>query len=231
MSTDEERYKRLAAEHAADLIQPGMRLGLGTGSTANHLLRVLAERLQDRRLYDLVGVPTSEATATLATQLGIPLTTLHACPQLDLAIDGADEIDPDLNLIKGLGGALLREKIVAASATRFLIIGSSSKCVKRLGEQTPVPVECVAFAQPLVERRLHQLGIRPVLRIGKNQQPYVTDEGHWIIDGHLHGIDDPAWLGAQLLDIPGVVDHGLFIRMANQAVVAGAEGTRVLYDH
>lgn len=227
MST-EEIYKRQAAEHALDLVQSGMRLGFGTGSTANHMLRGLATRLHDGRLHDIAGVPTSEMTAALARDLNIPLISLCDSPRLDLALDGADEIDPELRLIKGLGGALLREKIVAASAERFVVIGSASKLVARLGERTPLPVEVVAFALPLCERRLEALGARPVLRLTADGSPFRTDEGHRILDCAFPGIADPATLGAEIMAIPGVVAHGLFVGLAQLAAVADHEGVRIL---
>src|SRR5215218_6147731 len=161
---DFEHFKRQAAEHALQYVQSGMTLGLGTGSTATHMLHMLAEALRDGRLRDIVGVPTSDAIGALARQLGVPIATLDERPRLDLALDGADEIDPALNLIKGLGGALLREKIVAASAERFIVIADETKLVDQLGTRAPLPVEVVVFGRALVERRLAELGCTPVLR-------------------------------------------------------------------
>ena len=149
---DLELFKRQAAEHALSYIQSGMTLGLGTGSTATHMLHVLAEALRDGRLHDIVGVPTSDAIGVLARQLGVPIATLDERPWLDLALDGADEIDPALNLIKGLGGALLREKIVEASADRLIVLADETKLVARLGTRAPLPVEVVAFGLPLATR-------------------------------------------------------------------------------
>jgi ribose 5-phosphate isomerase A len=228
MMIADDHYKQQSAEHALGLIQSGMRLGLGTGSTANFMLHGLAERLRDGRLHDIAGVPTSEATAKLARELGIPLITLADSPTLDLALDGADEIDPNLDLIKGLGAALLREKIVAASANRFIVIGSESKCVERLGERTHVPVEVIAFAIPLCERRLRVLGGEPVLRRHSDGSVLRTDEGHVILDTRFPGIDDAAALSEAIALIPGVVEHGLFVGLAKRAVVAGPHGVREL---
>jgi ribose 5-phosphate isomerase A len=222
-------YKQQAAEHVLEYVQSGMALGLGTGSTAKHLLYGVAARLRDGRLRDVVGVPTSEATAALAKELGIPLVTLEARPQLDLAIDGADEIDPALNAIKGLGGALLREKIVAASAQRFVIVGDETKLVARLGTRAPVPVEVIPFGLPLCERRLAALGCVPALRRNPGDgAPFRTDEGNVILDCRFEAIDDAPALAAAVSAIPGVVEHGLFLGMAAFALVAGPAGVRTL---
>ena len=227
--TNEDSFKQQAAERALEYVQNGMRLGLGTGSTAIFLLRGLAERLHDGRLRDVAGVPTSEMTANLARELGIPLVTLAECPQLDLALDGADEINPYLDLIKGLGAALLREKIVAASAARFFVIGSESKCVAELGEHTHLPVEVVQFAIPLCARRLAALGSRPMLRMTAEGTPLRTDEGHVILDCRFAGIPEAAALNEAIMMIPGVVGHGLFVGMAERAIVAGPGGVREIF--
>lgn len=228
MLTTEDQYKQQAAEHALSFVRSGMRLGLGTGSTAMFMIQGLAERLSDGRLHDIAGVPTSETTAQLARQLGVPLMTLAEAPQLDLALDGADEIDPQLNLIKGLGAALLREKIVAASATRFIVFGSASKCVAVLGVRTHVPVEIVAFALPLCERRMTALGATPALRLQPDGTPLRTDEGHVILDCRFPSIPDPSGLAAAIAAIPGVMGHGLFVGMADTAIVAGVAGVQEL---
>jgi ribose 5-phosphate isomerase A len=221
-------YKQQAANHALQYIQSGMVIGLGTGSTASRLLAPLAERLRDGRLRDIVGVPTSERTAAIARELGIPLATLAEQPRLDLAIDGADEVDPSLNLIKGLGGALLREKIVAASAERFMVIADDSKLVGQLGTRAPLPVEIVAFGLPLAARRLAELGCTPVLRRSADGSPFRTDEGHAILDCTFSGIADAVALNAAINAIPGVVEHGLFIGMASVALIAGASGVATM---
>ena len=225
MTTDE--YKRQAAERALDLVQSGMVLGLGSGSTATAMLYALAERLTDGRLRDIVGVPTSERTAALARSLGIPLTTLEQRPQLDLALDGADEVDPALTLIKGLGGALLREKIIAASARRFVVIADDSKRVSQLGTRAPLPVELVAFGLPLCQRRLTELGCRPSLRLAADGSVFRTDEGHVILDCQFERITQPYELAAAIAAIPGVAGHGLFVGMATVAILAGAQGVVV----
>jgi ribose 5-phosphate isomerase A len=227
--SDLEIYKRRAAEQALDqYARSGMALGLGSGSTATAMLHALAERLGDGRLCDIVGVPTSERTEALARQLGIALATLAERPELDLALDGADEVAPDLNLIKGLGGALLREKIVAASARMFVVIADESKRVARLGERAPLPVEVVLFGRALCERQLAALGSRPVARLGPDGGLFRTDEGNIVLDCRFDGIDDPAAVAAAVERIPGVVGHGLFVGMAAAAVLAGPDGVSVI---
>lgn len=221
-------YKQQAAHAALELIQSGMALGLGTGSTATYLLHELAQALRNGSLRHIVGVPTSEHTARLAMQLGIPLTTLAEHPVLDLALDGADEIDPALGLIKGMGGALLREKIVAASASCFVVIADAAKRVPQLGARTPVPVEIVPFAAPLCSRLLAALGATVTLRCNSAGVPYQTDEGHQILDCAFGVVADPPALARAIRDIPGVVEHGLFLSMASLAVVAGPEGVQTL---
>jgi ribose 5-phosphate isomerase A len=225
---DYEFFKRQAAEEALQYIHSGMTLGLGTGSTATHMLHVLAEALRDGRLRDIVGVPTSDAIGVLARQLGVPTATLDERPQLDLALDGADEIDPSLNLIKGLGGALLREKIVAASADRFIVLADESKLVTRLGTRAPLPVEVVEFGLPLATRRLTELGSLPMLRRGADGNAFRTDEGNVILDCRFPGIADSLALNAAINAIPGVAAHGLFIGMAALAVVGGPAGVATM---
>jgi len=222
-----ERYKQMVGEYAANMVQSHSVIGLGTGSTATYFVAALGARLRSGQLVDVQGVPTSERTATQARQEGIPLTDLHTHPRLMAAFDGADEIDPHLTLIKGLGGALLREKIVAAAADTFYVFGDSSKMVRTLGVVTPVPVEIVDFARSLCMRRLQALGARPVLRV-RGDAPQITDEGHVIIDAFFDGIADPQALNAAIHAIPGVVETGLFIGMARQALVAGPTGVEVV---
>lgn len=225
---DVERYKQQAAEQALRYVENGMALGLGSGSTATYMLKGLAQRLADGRLRDVVGVPSSEMTATLARQLGIPLATLDQRPQLDLTLDGADEIDPQLNLVKGLGGALLHEKIVAACSRRLIILADDSKLVAQLGTRAPLPVEVIMFALPLCTRRLAELGGSATLRHTADGSPFRTDEGNVILDCRFAGIPDPALLNTALNAIPGVVEHGLFIGMAMSALVAGPAGVRTI---
>jgi len=227
-ATDLETLKRDAAEAAIEAeVRRGMALGLGTGSTARWLLEGLAARLSDGRLGDLVGVPTSEATAVRCRELGIPLATLDQRPALDLAIDGADEIAPGLGLIKGLGGAHLREKVVACAADRFVVVADETKLVSRLGERAPLPVEVTSFARPLCERLLREQGWTPELRL-RDREPWITDEGNLILDCRRDDWSDPPLLARTLADMPGVVEHGLFLGIAVAAYVASVDGIRVL---
>ncbi|MBX6427168.1 MAG: ribose-5-phosphate isomerase RpiA [Variibacter sp.] len=223
---DIDAQKRAAAVAALDFIRPGMRLGLGTGSTAAHFIAALGERVRDG--LKIVAVPTSEATRAQAERLGIPLTTLDETPELDLTVDGADEIAPDLSLIKGGGGALLREKIVAAASARMIVIADESKFVPVLG-RFPLPIEVIPFGLAATQRAIEAAAGAPgacVLRRGPDGHPFVTDGGHLILDARLARIEDPAALASRLAGIPGVVEHGLFIGLADTAIVAGAQGVR-----
>jgi ribose 5-phosphate isomerase A len=224
-----EELKRQAAERAVGMIEDGMILGLGTGSTARHVLQVIAQHRQRGELQNIRGVPTSRATHTLATELAIPLTTLNDDPHLDLAIDGADEVDPDLNLIKGLGGALLWEKMVANAAERLIIVADESKMVERLCDHAPVPVEVVTFAWATHIGFLNDLGGDARLRMAADDRPFITDEGHYIIDcAFENGLSDPWQLEMELQQRPGVVESGLFLDMAESVVVAATAGINVL---
>lgn len=229
MTNDTETYKQQVGAAAANLVEDGMLIGLGTGTTAAFLVKALAARLQNG-LHIKGAVPSSEATAQLAQSLGIPLTTLQEHPELDLAIDGADEVDPQLNLIKGGGGALLREKIVASAAHRFVVIGDASKLVPRLGTTFALPVEVVPFAQAPVIHRLKALGAAIHVRTRKeSEEIFVTDNGNYIIDCRFPGgIADPAKLQTQIRAIVGVVEHGLFLHMAERALIAGPNGLMTL---
>ncbi|HEX6134863.1 MAG TPA: ribose-5-phosphate isomerase RpiA [Longimicrobiales bacterium] len=225
--SDREAQKRAAAERAVEYVESGMRLGLGTGSTARHVLDVIAERLRGGALRDIAGVPTSRTTAAYARQLGIPLLELDDVQRLDLAIDGADEVDPQLDLIKGLGGALLWEKIVETAADRFVVVVDGSKLVQRLGERAPVPVEVVPFGWRTLLPHFAALGARPELRTDA-AKPFVTDGGHYIIDCHFDGgLEDAPATAAALRARTGVVETGMFIGMASAVVTAGAD-VRVL---
>jgi ribose 5-phosphate isomerase A len=221
----QDAAKRAAAEAAATLVRDGMVLGLGTGTTAVFLLAALARRVRDEGLR-IVGVPTSHRTAAEAVRLGIPLSDLTAETHIDLAIDGADEIELDtLSLIKGLGGALLREKIVACAAKRLVIIADGSKRVERLGQIAPVPVEVVSYGHEVTARRLAELGGKPVLRRDATGAPFVTDGGNILYDcGGFAPIRDAAGLVARLDATVGVIESGLFVGLASDAYVADASG-------
>lgn len=228
---DIEGQKRQAAGVALQWVRPGMRLGLGTGSTAKHFVELLGERVRDG--LKVVGVPTSEVTRADAERLGIPLTTLDETPELDMTVDGADEIDHELNLIKGGGGALLREKIVAAASARMVVIADESKWVATLG-RFPLPIEVMPFGlaatRRAVEAAAKAVGCpgEVALRRSKDGHVFVTDGGHWILDARLGRIPDAKSLAVRLSGIPGVVEHGLFIGMAQAAILAGSNGVRVV---
>ena len=228
---DMEKLKREAAARAVDQVSAGMRLGLGTGSTAKHFVELLGERV--RAGLRVVGVPTSEATRTLAEQVGVPLTTLEETPELDLTVDGADEIAPDLTVIKGGGGALLREKIVAAASAKMIVIADESKWVATLG-RFALPIEVMPFGlgatRRAIEKAIAAAGCAGPLKVrqGKDGHAFVTDGGHWIVDAALERIPDPRALSLRLSQIPGVVEHGLFIDLVKIAILAGAGGVRVI---
>ena len=224
---DAADLKRQAAERAVEAVQSGMVVGLGTGSTAVHAVRRIGALLAAGQLQRIIGIPTSEATARESQQAGVPLGTLDDHPSVDIAIDGADEIDPQLNLIKGLGGALLREKVVAAAARRLIIIADDSKRVNQLGTRAPVPVEVVRFARRPAADYLASLGARVVER-RRDGQLFITDEGNVILDCHFAGLPNPTEIAQLIRAQPGVVEHGLFLGMATEAVVAGARGVVVL---
>jgi len=229
MSMDD--LKRQAAARALEQVRDGMKLGLGTGSTAKHFVELLGERVKAG--LNVVGVPTSEATRADAERCGVPLTTLEDVDRLDLTVDGADEVDPNLELIKGGGGALLREKIVAAASDRMIVIADDSKWVEALG-RFPLPIEVIPFGlgatRRAIEAAFAQNGISGPMDIRKTKDGhvFVTDGGHWIIDARLGRIPDSPKLAASLNSIPGVVEHGLFIGLARTAVLAGAQGIRVV---
>lgn len=222
-----EALKRTAGEEAAKRIQNGQRIGLGTGSTVRYFLEALGKRLANGELSQIVGVPTSKQTETLALSINIPLTTLETEPFLDLCVDGADEVDPHLNLIKGLGGALLREKIVAMASQRFIVIADNGKLVQRLGERCPVPVEVLPFGWKATAAGIEALGGRPTLR-ADNDSPFVTDQGNCILDCHFGPIEDAVMLAQQLDSIAGVLGHGLFLNMAQEAIIGTPAGADLL---
>lgn len=206
-----------------------MVLGLGTGSTARHVLDVLAERLGSGALREIVGVPTSRVTERYAREVGIPLVSLEDEPRIDLTLDGADEIGPGLALIKGLGGALLWEKIVATASDRVVIVADESKVVDELGHKAPLPVEVVPFGWATHLAYLDLLGAEATLRRAANGDPLVTDGGHYLLDCRFRdGIREPDRIERELRQRVGVVETGLFLGLADTAVVAGADGVRIL---
>ena len=226
-----DELKRQAAARALDFVKSGMKLGLGTGSTAKHFVELLGERVRDG--LEVIGVPTSEATRNDAIRCGVRLTTLDEVDRLDLTVDGADEIDPALNLIKGGGGALLREKIVAAASDRMIVIADDTKWVDTLG-RFPLPIEVIPFGlgatQRAVEKAFADCGVSGQLAVrkGRDGHVFVTDGGHWIVDAHLGRIPDAPRLAQSLSVIPGVVEHGLFVGLASVAMLAGSHGIRVV---
>lgn len=229
MSPDD--LKKLAAARALELVRPGMRLGLGTGSTAKHFVDLLGARVAEG--LDVLCVATSEATQAQAESLAIPMSTLDETPELDLTVDGADEIGPDLSLIKGGGGALLREKIVAAASARMVVIADESKYVGMLG-RFPLPIEVVPFGLAATRRAIEAAAAASgcagpaLLRRTRDGHVFVTDGGHWILDASLERIPDPRALAERLVAVPGVVEHGLFIGLAQTAVLAGPNGRRIV---
>ncbi|MFQ5745331.1 MAG: ribose-5-phosphate isomerase RpiA [Acidobacteriota bacterium] len=220
--------KRMAAERAAEFL-PGTRvLGLGSGSTTARFIEVLAEHRRRGAFRDLVAIPTSVCSGRMAERLSIPLSSLDDNPQIDLTVDGADEVDPHLDLIKGHGGALTREKIVACASRQLVIIVDDSKMVEQLGSKMALPVEVVQFGWRAVQAKLADLGARGVLRT-EGEEPYRTDQDNFVLDCRFGGaIVDPVGVARALIQIPGVVEHGLFLDMAQRVVVASQEGVRVL---
>lgn len=227
---DARQMKIKAAEAALAHVEDGMRLGIGTGSTAEEFVRLLAEKVAEG--FRIQGVPTSERTARLCLELGVPLKSLEELPELDLTIDGADELDSQLRLIKGGGGALLREKIVAAASHRMIVIADESKVVETLGK-FPLPIEVnpfgLASTRIAIEKAASALGLTGdiVLR-GASKETFMTDGGHYILDASFGRIPDAEALSNRLHAIPGVVEHGLFINLASAAVIAGPAGARML---
>jgi len=227
-ASEQDLWKKSAAESAARLVESGMVVGLGTGSTAKFLVSALGRRVADERMR-IIGIPTSERTAEQACELNIPLATLAEYTQIDLTIDGADEVERgSLYLVKGHGGALLREKIVAAASKRMVVVADESKLVDRLGSLLSVPVEVVPFGWQSTERRLKQLGANPALRLGVDNKPYVTDGGHYILDCAFGPMDAPKEVAQHLDQVVGVVEHGLFLGFAEEVYIGGPKGVKIL---
>jgi ribose 5-phosphate isomerase A len=230
MALTPDEAKRLAAARAVDLVRPHMKLGLGTGTTAAHFVDLLGTRVADG--LEVICVPTSENTRRRAEGLGIPLATIDEIPELDLTVDGADEFDPQLRLIKGGGGALVREKIVATASKRMLVITDASKAVATLGK-FPLPVEVNIFGLEATRRMIVRQAVlcgcsgEIRLRADAAGAPFVSDNGHYILDCHFGAIPDPEALSARLWAVPGVVEHGLFIGIARGVICAGAQGIEI----
>ncbi len=231
MSLSPDDLKKLAAARALEMVRPGMRLGLGTGSTAKHFVDLLGARVANG--LDVLCVATSEATQAQALGLGIPMSTLDDTPELDLTVDGADEIDADLRLIKGGGAAHLREKIVAAASARMIVIADDSKLVGQLGK-FPLPIEVVPFGLAATRRAVETAIIEAgaagelVLRLRPDGSVLVTDGGHYLLDAHLGRIEQPDRLATLLNAVPGVVEHGLFLGLATGAVLASPDGIKLM---
>ena len=224
----QDRLKKEAGQAVVDFIESGMALGLGTGSTTSYALEEIGRRIKSGKLRDIVGIPSSIQTEKIARGLGISLTTFDEFQEIDLTIDGADEVDPELNLIKGGGGALLREKILAQASKRNIIIVDESKLSPRLGTHWPVPIEVIPFAWKLVEKFLTSLGGEARLRINDDGNPYTTDQDNFILDTIFGPISDLEGLASNLSNKAGIVEYGLFLGTASEVIVAGANGIRFL---
>jgi ribose 5-phosphate isomerase A len=223
-----DRLKKEAGQAAVDFIESGMVLGLGTGSTTRYALEEIGRRIKSGKLRDIVGIPSSIQTEKIAAELGIGLTTFDEFQEIDLTIDGADEVDPELNLIKGGGGALLREKILAQASKRNIMIVDESKLSPQLGTHRPVPIEVIPFAWKLVERFLNSLGGEVRLRIKDDGNPYTTDQDNFLLDTKFGPISDLEGLASNLSNKAGIVEYGLFLGTASEVIVAGENGIRFL---
>ena len=228
MSSDPSKQKARAADHAAAYVHSGMVIGLGTGATATLFVRRLAERIAQGDLTNVVGIPTSTQIEAEAKRLNFPLSTLEDHPQIDLTVDGADEVDPQLNLIKGGGGALLREKIVAQASKREVIVVDEAKLSPVLGTQWHVPIEVIPFGWRTQVAYLTEIGGNVVLRQGKEGQPFITDQGNYILDTHFGLIADPVSLATTLKQRVGIVEHGLFVNLAHEVIIGTDDGVRIL---
>lgn len=223
-----ESLKQQAAHEAVERVRSGMVVGLGTGSTARHAVLKLGSLIECGALKDIIGIPSSMQTEALARSAGIPLTTFDERPSIDITIDGADEVDPELNLIKGGGAALLREKVVAQASRRNIIIVDESKLSPRLGTRFALPVEVIPFARGTEQAFLESLGATASLRCDRDGKPILTDQGNFIFDAAFGPISDAQKLAAKLNDRAGIMAHGLFIGLAHEVIVAGARGIRCL---
>ena len=223
-----ELLKRKAAEKAVEFIKSGMVLGFGTGSTFKHVLEMLAEKLESKEIENIIGIPTSEKTKVLAEKLNIPCGKLSDYPIIDLTIDGADEVDSKLNLIKGGGGALLREKIIAQASKKYIIIVDESKLSNYLGEKWSVPIEVIKIALEVETKYLQSLDAEVILRKNENGEPFITDEGNYILDTNFGAIKNPKKLDKKLNKRAGIAEHGLFINIVDQVISASDKGIKSL---
>ncbi len=227
----QDELKKKAANHAVDLIESAMVIGLGTGSTANFAIERIAEKIKSGSLQNILGIPSSERTEILARRLNIPLTDLEAHPRIDLTIDGADEVDPDLNVIKGGGGALLREKIIAQASRRNIIIVDESKLSPQLGTKWALPIEVIPFSRKTEQLFLESIGGSVALRVDENHCTFLTNQQNLILDANFGPIADPAGLASRLNARAGIVEHGLFLGLATDVIVAAREDIRHLRPH
>ena len=228
MTSTQDQWKKAVADAATKLVEDGMVVGLGSGSTAALFVSALARRISESRLR-IVGVPTSLQTEQQARSLNIPLATLAEQPEIDLTVDGADEVLPgSLSLIKGHGGALLREKIVASCSKRMAVVADETKIVERLGSLVSVPVEIVPFGWEATKRKLDALGANASLRTGADGKPYLTDGGHYILNCSFGPMQNPQETADRLDRTVGVVEHGLFLGFATEALIAGRDGLQTL---
>lgn len=223
-----EEFKKIAAEKAVEEVKSGMVVGLGTGSTVFYAIQKLAEEIRTGSLLNIVAIASSTQSEKLANKLNIPIISFHEEQEIDLTIDGADEVDKYLNLIKGGGAAHLREKILVQASKKFIVIVDESKLSNKLGEKWSVPIEVVKFAYPVIEKYIDELNGKPELRTYENGSPVVTDEDNYIIDGNFGIIQNPFELAEKLESKAGIVEHGLFLRLASKVIVAGKNGIQIL---
>jgi ribose 5-phosphate isomerase A len=228
MADDRDALKKLAGEKAVEYVESGMVVGLGYGSTAIHALRLIGELIRRGELEGIQAIPTADLIAEEARRAEIPLTSLEEHPRIDVTIDGADEVDPELNLIKGGGGALLREKIVAQASTLNIIVVDEQKLSPVLGTNFDLPVEIIPFGRRPLEEYLRSLGAEPKVRTKTNGKPFITDNGNYILDCHFGTINDPFALSAELKNKAGIVEHGLFLDLASEVIIAAGDGIRSL---
>ncbi len=226
--TGTDRFKYQAAQYAVNYLDSGMIVGLGHGSTALEAVKLIARKMSEGSLRAILCVPASSEVEKTAKELGLPLTNLNQYPALDVTIDGADEVTPELNLIKGGGGALLREKILARASSREMIIADESKLSEVLGTKHPVPVEVISFAWRYQVAFLERLGAEVKMRLTVERAPFTTDQGHMILDCNFGPITDPVQLAGKLNEQAGIVEHGLFINLADDLIIAGEKGIRHL---